>query len=210
MFVMLVGIPASGKSTRAEQLRKVGFEVISSDDYRESHPGISNRDLFDRLHEIINEKTTMGKDVVFDATNLRREFRIDALNSVAPGTVKVCELFMIDPRTAKYRNALRRNTHGVTDDVIDYMCDRFQIPTTREGFGCIQTIVKDENVRTFQSYPAFHSYSDEFFLQEKEYYACMYLLNCWRYILNVRDSAEVWNPAFTEKIYEWEEKHGCH
>ena len=55
-FIMLVGLPASGKSTYAEKLRKKGFHIHSSDKIREELTGDvnsqdKNMNVFQELHK---------------------------------------------------------------------------------------------------------------------------------------------------------------
>ena len=55
-FIMLVGLPASGKSTYAEKLRKDGYHIHSSDKIREELTGDvnsqdKNTDVFVELHK---------------------------------------------------------------------------------------------------------------------------------------------------------------
>ena len=55
-FIMLVGLPASGKSTYAERLKEKGYHIHSSDKIREELTGDVNSqdkniDVFAELHK---------------------------------------------------------------------------------------------------------------------------------------------------------------
>ena len=73
-FIMLAGLPGSGKSTYAEELvRKEGFVVHSSDKIREELGDVNdqskNEQVFTILHKRIKEDLRSGKNVIYDATN---------------------------------------------------------------------------------------------------------------------------------------------
>ena len=75
-FIMMVGLPGSGKSTAARELSIRENAVLhSSDDLREELFGNADSQyrndlLFQELHKRINRDLTDGKSIVYDATNL--------------------------------------------------------------------------------------------------------------------------------------------
>lgn len=79
-FIMLVGLPASGKSTYAEVLKEQGYSVHSSDAIREELTGDvnsqdKNTDVFSVLHKRIKNDLENGISCVYDATNVSMKRR---------------------------------------------------------------------------------------------------------------------------------------
>ena len=80
MFIMLVGLPGSGKSTYAEKMRENGFHIHSSDSIREELTGDAtsqdkNTDVFNELHKRIKDDLKNGISCVYDATNISMKRR---------------------------------------------------------------------------------------------------------------------------------------
>ena len=132
---MLVGIPGSGKSTYAKELKSKGYLIYSSDEARKETDNTDNTVLFDALHKQILSDLKNGKDYVLYATNLGRKRRISFLDQIGRTNVKrVCDLFVAPPDICKERNRKREDNHGVTDEVIDRMVSFFQCPWYTDGF----------------------------------------------------------------------------
>ena len=79
-FIMLVGLPGSGKSTCAEKLKKEGYIIHSSDTIREELTGDvnsqeNNLEVFDILHKKVKEDLKSGHSCVYDATNMSMKRR---------------------------------------------------------------------------------------------------------------------------------------
>jgi len=81
-LVVLVGLPGSGKSTVAEELRaRTGCVVLESDALRKllvSRPAYSSTEslrLFEAIHEAIAALLAKGASVVLDATNVAESER---------------------------------------------------------------------------------------------------------------------------------------
>lgn len=138
-FKMLVGIPAAGKSTYADHLNEEGWKVFSSDKLRERKHIKSNREVFQILEDNIVASLKNGRDCVLDATNVKRIHRKKMMEKFAPvAESSSCDVFLIPTGVCKERNRARKNKHGVTDDVIIKMANRFEMPDKSEGF---QTII---------------------------------------------------------------------
>ena len=143
-FVMLVGIPASGKSTYAERLTKKGYRVHSSDKIREELFGDENEQkdkskVFEVLHKRIKEDLQNGVSCVYDATNMNMRRRIAFLNQIKKYPCrKKCVLFAIPVEECKRRNESRERK--VPDSVFDKMLRQFQCPYYYEGWDEIQVI----------------------------------------------------------------------
>lgn len=145
---ILIGLPASGKSTYAEKHQDENTEVFSSDKYRESHPGITHPEVFNYLHKNIKQALQNGHDCIFDATNLSRKHRIELITSVRKyADAIVAHLFLVPMHVCIERNEHRENKHEVTPDVIHRMISSFQPPWYSEGFDEI-IIHMDTNIDT--------------------------------------------------------------
>lgn len=140
MFIMLVGLPGSGKSTYAEKQFPT-FKIHSSDAIREELSGdVNNQSInelvFKTLHKRVKDDLTAGKDVIYDATNLnwkrRKEF-LKELNKI--DCFKSCILVATPIETCLSRNAKR--DRKVPKEVIDRMYRNFDIPWYNEGWDSI-------------------------------------------------------------------------
>lgn len=101
IFVMMVGLPASGKSTIAEKLAvelpatiessdKIRIEMFGSEYVYNSQ---DNTKVFGKLHHNIIDRLNNGENVIYDATNIKMKTRmkmIDILNRAGVDCKKVC------------------------------------------------------------------------------------------------------------------------
>lgn len=81
-LAVLVGLPGSGKSTAAEELRaRTGCVVLESDALRRllvrqpRYSALESRRLFEAIHEAIAALLAKGASVVLDATNVAESER---------------------------------------------------------------------------------------------------------------------------------------
>lgn len=136
-FIMLVGLPASGKSTYAEKLRKIGFHIHSSDKIREELTGDVNSqdknvDVFQELHKRVKTDLRNGISCVYDATNMSMKRRKAFLDEIKKFNCrKTCILFVVPVEVCKERNQNR--TRKVPAGVFDKMLKQFQCPYYYEG-----------------------------------------------------------------------------
>ena len=138
-FIMLVGLPASGKSTLAQEYAEEYHAVIeSSDAMREELFGDvsvqdKNKELFEALHKRIKEDLAFGLSVVYDACNIsykRRKAFLDEIKNLC--SHKIC-VVMCTP----YDECIKRNMHRervVPRSVIERMYMNFNIPYWYEGW----------------------------------------------------------------------------
>ena len=132
---MLVGIPASGKSTYAKELEAKGAKIFSSDERRERFGETNPAEIFPALRREVVETLKNGDDAVLDATNMNRKKRIVFLDEARKaGATTRCDLFVVPPSECAKRNAARKNDHGVTDEVIKSFVRRFECPWYSDGF----------------------------------------------------------------------------
>lgn len=148
-FIMMVGLPGSGKSTVAKQLAKkmngeegsTRWVVVSTDDIREMLCGSAedqsqNAKVFDIAKKNIVEYLNAGSHVIFDATNVVSKKRIYFMQDICRRVKKpICtmSLTVCAPiGVCKERNSQR--DRKVPEYAIDKMYKSFQVPQEYEGF----------------------------------------------------------------------------
>ena len=135
-FIMLVGLPGSGKSTLIKRYKE--YKVHSSDDIREELTGDVNRQdinslVFKTLHNRVKEDLLNGQSVIYDATNLNRKRRkafLQELNNIP--CWKYCLLIATPFEVCLERNNQR--DRKVPYNVIERMYKNFDIPWYNEGW----------------------------------------------------------------------------
>lgn len=141
-FIMLVGLPASGKSTYAEKLREKGYHIHSSDKIREELTGDvnsqdKNMNVFQELHKRVKTDLQNGISCVYDATNMSMKRRKAFLDEIKKFNCrKTCILFVVPVEVCKKRNQSRERK--VPDSVFDKMLKQFQCPYYYEGWDNIE------------------------------------------------------------------------
>jgi predicted kinase len=147
-LIVLAGPPGCGKSTACKEL--LGFKVVSSDAIRAQMFGDeSNQDnpslVFSTVHHMIKNLLDNGEDVVFDATNCRREYRLRALEDVTDRlrTRSVCMVYTGDLESCLERNASR--ARKVPEKVIKRMFYELkkEPPNLLEGFDAVISMDRD-------------------------------------------------------------------
>lgn len=145
-FYMLVGLPASGKSTIAKELHaeNKNSAYFSSDDTRcefnlQDGNNTDNAKLFSILRQRCKEALVLGKDVYFDATNLSRKKRKGFLSDMNKyANKKVCLLVLKPYELCVEHDALRSRSVG--RDTLFRMYKNFQVPWYTEGFDEIKLL----------------------------------------------------------------------
>lgn len=141
---MLVGVPASGKSTWVKQNRGDAL-VASSDDYIEKQAekmGTTYNDVFDDYikaannHAIETARRAFSDklDLIWDQTNLTKNGRRNKLKMV-PKDYKKIAVFFSTPHIDVLKNRLgNRPEKNIPDYVMNTMIKTVEKPTTDEGF----------------------------------------------------------------------------
>jgi predicted kinase len=150
MFIMVVGLPGSGKSTYIEKYLS-DMRVHSSDAIREELSGdVNNQDInkqvFETLHKRVKEDLLKGNNVVYDATNIswkRRKAFLSELNKIS--CYKKCILLATPFELCVDRNYAR--DRQVPYHVIERMYKNFDIPWYNEGWNTIEIAYADSRVR---------------------------------------------------------------
>lgn len=150
-LIVMVGLPASGKSTTAKDIIGDRDDIVylSSDLLRlelfgniddQSHNGEVFNEMAKRTKEVLKN----GKHVVYDATNINRKRRRGLLQQI-PKNVEKIAIYMATP----YRTVLERNQNReriVPEKVIERMYKNMQIPIKSEGWDKIIFEYDDETL----------------------------------------------------------------
>ena len=163
-FIMTVGLPASGKTAWAEQLKDKGFHVHSSDKIRaellgDENAQTDNQLVFNELHKRVKEDLSAGIPCIYDATNMsmkRRKAFLDELKDVS--CRKTCVLFPVPIDECKARNQSRERR--VPDEVYDKMLRSFWVPYFYEGWDHIGVANVTEDAPWFD-YDAMAGFSQD-------------------------------------------------
>jgi predicted kinase len=101
---MLCGLPASGKSHYALDLQRIMSNetnekavIVSSDNIRKELYGDENiqgnpEEVFKLVHERILSSLDNGLNVIYDATNLKRKYRLGILNKLPKFVKTECHI----------------------------------------------------------------------------------------------------------------------
>lgn len=141
MFILMIGLPGSGKSTVAAYLANVhNAKIFSSDTYRNELLGdendqSQNSKIFEKLHLDMRQALLQGDSVIFDATNVSLKDRIRCLANIPKGIDKIAYVVNTPIEECIKRDAQRERTVG--KEVIEKFEKRFQFPQLFEGFNAI-------------------------------------------------------------------------
>ena len=139
VLVMMVGLPASGKSTIAYNLAmENNYIVFSSDALREElyldiNDQTHNHELFVELHKRIKTALKEGNNVIYDACNLSSKRRVAFLQELKRIPCRKECIIAATPYEQCLRNNASRDRH-VPDYVIERMYKSFDTPYHYEGF----------------------------------------------------------------------------
>ena len=151
VFLMVVGLPGSGKSTYIEKYYS-NYHVHSSDAIREELSGdVNNQDInkqvFSTLHKRVKNDLVAGYNVVYDATNIswkRRKAFLQELKNI--NCHKECVLMATPFELCVQRNNERDRV--VPYVVIERMYKNFDIPWYNEGWDSIVIAYANSDVMT--------------------------------------------------------------
>lgn len=157
---MLIGCPASGKSTVANDIADHGtnIAVMSSDAIRkELYGSESIQDDPQRVFSLLNERTLnclkSGVSVVYDATNCTKRNRQRILSSVqklneSENNIITVAIVMQTPlhECIERDNSRERK---VTEKVIIKYYNRMEFPTKEEGFDNIYKCRAENGLITY-------------------------------------------------------------
>lgn len=156
-LIMLVGIPASGKSTLTKEYSEKSYTILSSDEIRLQiasengyHPydqekiGELNGMVFEYIRKTAFSLLKEGKNVVLDATNLGRKKRKNILSQLNKTRCKKTCILMITPKDICIeRNRKREGIAKVPDESMENMLRNFECPYYWEGWDEIIPIINE-------------------------------------------------------------------
>lgn len=141
-FEVLCGLPGSGKSVYAAARAERGAVVVSSADVRaDLGGGCRNPEVFAEMDRRCIEALASGSDAVYDATNLKRRFRmetVDAVNRALDGMVDIAAAFIDVPlQDAVARRMRADDGRDVPAAAIERMMRTMQEPARSEGYSSL-------------------------------------------------------------------------
>ena len=150
-FLMMVGVPGSGKSTFIQKLIETSDQSIiiaSTDDLIEAEAkrqGTTYSEIFGKLNfkqlkaqmnDTIDQAVKSLKHVAHDQTNMSKKSRMSKLKNIPETYKKVCLNFTIDDKVLRQRLDERAKRTGkvIPEFVLKSMFNTYQPPTRDEGF----------------------------------------------------------------------------
>ena len=164
-FIVLVGLPAAGKSRVAQELEaRTGAVVLESDALRRllfrrrTYSTAESQRLFAAIHGAAQELLEDGMSVVLDATNLNEEERTPLYEIAERTDAKLILVQVTAPESAIRRRLLRREAGGGNSeadaDVYERMRDRAEtmerphyLVDTSQEIGPILTAITKEMMK---------------------------------------------------------------
>lgn len=144
-FIMMIGLPASGKSMFAQKIAKeYDALVISSDEVRAEYFGDAefqgdNKAVFEIVHARVIDNLRHGNNVIYDATNINYKKRMHFLKQIKNiNCEKICCLVATPYEDCLMYNAQRERK--VPIEVIVRMYKNIYIPQYYEGWDDVQII----------------------------------------------------------------------
>jgi predicted kinase len=146
--VILIGLPASGKSTFFRERFARTHDHVSKDLLR------SNRRPQRRQEQLVAEPLAAGRSVVIDNTNPSVAVRAPLIAlAKAHGAEVVGYVFVTEAADALRRNRAREGHARVPAVAIFTARQRFEMPTPAEGFDRLFEVKMNEEERTFDVVP---------------------------------------------------------
>lgn len=146
--IMLVGVPASGKSTFLKNDNTVDAEVLSTDNLIEEYAasqgktysevfkeyvGIAEKEFFNKIKDCVDNK----RNFFVDRTNISKKSRRKILALIPDSWTKIAVVFSVpDEQELSKRLSSRPGKH-IPDFVIESMIDSYERPTQEEGFSMV-------------------------------------------------------------------------
>jgi predicted kinase len=146
--VILIGLPASGKSTFFRERFAATHDHVSKDLFR-SNPKPQRRQEY-----LIAESLASGRSVVVDNTNPSTAIRAPLIAIAKKHSAEITGYFFVtEAGDALRRNRTRQGRERVPDVAIFTARKRLEPPTAAEGFDRLFTVRMNEADRTFEVSP---------------------------------------------------------
>ena len=202
---MMVGLPASGKSTKAQEYAKAYNAIIFSSDalrkelYGDESIQGDNTKLFNTLHRQIKTHLKNGYSAIFDATNISYKKRMAFLSELKNiPCEKICVLMATPYEECLKRNAERERK--VPENVIERMYRSIDVPWYYEGWDDIQ--IEYGECENYFGWPWDWIESVDDYNQHNSHHALTLGEHCRQTMCNVdKLCAEPWSIASTELRY---------
>lgn len=154
--IMMVGLPATGKSTRVCQLVEMNPDVFvySTDNLVEEWAKVQGWSYDFAFSKYINKATSemnhlldtairCGLDIIWDQTNLGAKKRAKSIIRMCNAGYRVeCEYILLPQGDSQWEDwhFRMKNRPGKTipDSIIESMMDSFVKPTVEEGFNSVR------------------------------------------------------------------------
>ena len=140
---LTIGAPGSGKSTYSKNLIKdKDIKYLSSDELRaqlgkdESDQTVTGQ-VFNHIKKKVVEYLEMGDSVLIDATNINKKDRKYYIDTAKQNNAKVIGLVCAVTKNELIERNTKRGESGgrnVPVWVIEKMLNKYEPPTTEEGF----------------------------------------------------------------------------
>lgn len=158
-FIMLVGIPCSGKSTLVKSYSFLNPVVLSTDNYidakaKEENATYSevfkkyikeaNKDLEVQLKKAIEEE----RHIIWDQTNVNADSRRSKLSKIPSTYRKTVVMIDCDLEIALARNKVRGELTGknIPEEVVESFYSVMQEPTKAEGWDAVIMTVEESSI----------------------------------------------------------------
>ena len=146
--MILIGLPASGKSTFFRERFAATHDHVSKDLFR------NNRQPQRRQDQLIAESLASGRSVVVDNTNPSAAVRAPVITLARRhGAEVVGYFFATEAGDALRRNRARQGRERVPDVAIFTARKRLEPPTLAEGFDRVFSVRMNEAEHTFEVTP---------------------------------------------------------
>lgn len=164
IMILMIGLPASGKSTQAKILsEQFNAKIHASDEIRKELNIIEQteencREVFDLLHKRIKNDLKDGNNVIYDATCISYKRRMIFLQELKKiDCEKIC-YFMATPYFDCVKNNESRE-NKVPKEVITRMYKNIYVPQYFEGWNKIEIIWNFDRSK-YNSYDLFNNLCD--------------------------------------------------
>lgn len=151
-LIVMIGLQASGKSTKARELsNSLNAVVLSSDEYRRIYLESNNQDIFKQLYKDANSYLSLGRNVVIDSTNTTLKMRRQLLQAIKEDCYKTAYIMNVpfeecverlkkrnEQYTEVHKSVIKHSIGYVPIEALERYHKSFQIPFYEEGFQEIQ------------------------------------------------------------------------
>jgi predicted kinase len=146
--VILIGLPAAGKSTFYRERFAGSHDHISKDLFR------NNRRPERRQEQLLGESLAAGRSAVVDNTNASAAVRAPIIRTArAHGARVIGYYFPTEAGVALRRNRARQGRDRVPDVAIFAVRKRLELPSPEEGFDELFEVRLLEEERRFEVVP---------------------------------------------------------